>query len=146
MLLPAHSHRPLFLAAAAWNILVGAAALAFRPFAVELFYGPAALTDDLLARLTWGDFWINVILLGLGYYIVSRDTSKNHGLVRLGILGKLGVAAIVTHRYLTGLARPALLLPAAVDLIFAILFITFLIDRRVPRVRLGEPVPPKFRP
>ena len=38
-------------------------------------------------------------LFGLGYYWVSEDIDQNHGIVKMGIIGKLGTAVIIPWAY-----------------------------------------------
>lgn len=65
---------------------------------------------------------------GMGYCTVSRDLTKNHAVIRMGILGQLAVFAVTTWGVF--LAKPSLpslyMAPAAVDLAFAIAFLVFL--------------------
>jgi hypothetical protein len=65
---------------------------------------------------------------GLGYWWVGRDLDKNHDIIRMGILGQLSVFTIVA--YAVGFMQPPLpwpyLLPAIIDLVFAVAFLAFL--------------------
>ena len=65
-------------------------------------------------------------VLGIGYYWVSRDLYKNHGIVKIGIIGKLIVFAGMLWAWLTGQMHIIPASAALVDLIFAILYIEFL--------------------
>ena len=65
-------------------------------------------------------------LFGLGYYWVSEDIDQNHGIVKMGIIGKLGTAVIIPWAYFINQISPILLITAIGDLIFALLFIRFL--------------------
>jgi hypothetical protein len=63
---------------------------------------------------------------GIGYYLVSRDIYKNHGIVKMGIIGKLIVFVGLSWAWLTGEIH---FIPASagiVDLLFAILYLEFL--------------------
>lgn len=65
---------------------------------------------------------------GIGYYWVSRDISKNHDIVRLGIIGKILVFAGLLWAGISGQIAWITVGAGVVDLIFAILFIEFLIS------------------
>ncbi len=65
-------------------------------------------------------------ILGVGYYWVSKDLTKNHDIVRLGIAGKLIVFAGLLWAAITGQIVPLLIAPGVVDLVFSILYIEFL--------------------
>ncbi len=63
---------------------------------------------------------------GIGYFWVSRDISSNHGIVRMGIIGKLLVFAGFLIAWVMGEVPLIIVGSGIVDLIFAILFIEFL--------------------
>lgn len=65
---------------------------------------------------------------GIGYYWVFRDISKNHDIVRLGIMAKLIVFVGLLWAGITGQIAWISVGAGVVDLIFAILFIEFLIS------------------
>ena len=65
-------------------------------------------------------------VFGIGYYWVSRDIFTNHGIVKMGIIGKLIVFLLFSWAWLTGEIH---FIPASagiVDLLFAILYLEFL--------------------
>lgn len=111
-----------FRIAAAWNIVIAIVMLVIDTW----FSSVLDLTSE--SPPTW--FYVAVgavIVLGFGYYLVSRDTAENHGIVVLGILAKVGaIIAMAVHVYVVDL-HPALLLPGAVDLAFTAFFIQFLV-------------------
>jgi hypothetical protein len=74
----------------------------------------------------WGDFGFAVLLIGVGYWIVSRDVTKNCGIVWLGIFAKMFDVVVLSWRWAEGVACPIVLLPAALDGAFVVLFILFL--------------------
>jgi hypothetical protein len=63
---------------------------------------------------------------GIGYFWVSRDISSNHGIVRMGIIGKLLVFTGFLIAWVMGEVPLIIVGSGVVDLIFAILFIEFL--------------------
>ena len=79
------------------------------------------------------DFAFCVLIFGVGYGIVAMDPRQNHGLIWLGILGKLGVVAILGQRWLTGVATAWVLPAAAGDFVFA---------TAVCRLSLAQPADP----
>jgi hypothetical protein len=65
-------------------------------------------------------------VFGIGYFWVSRDISSNHGIVRMGIIGKLLVFVGFLIAWYMG-ELPLIIVSAGfVDFIFALLFIEFL--------------------
>ena len=67
-------------------------------------------------------------VFGLGYYWVSRDIHLNHGIVKMGIIGKIMVFVLLLWAGLTREINMAFIVPGAVDLVFSILFIEFLLQ------------------
>ena len=67
-----------------------------------------------------------VFVIGIGYYWVSLDINKNHEIIKIGAMMKLGVVVLITWACLTNQIHPILILPAIGDLIFILFFISFL--------------------
>lgn len=116
----------LFALGAAWNILIGLSVLLAPLFSLRLLYGQAPNADDPLLAMLNRDFASCVLLFGVGYGIVAMDPSRNHGLIWLGIIGKLGVVATLGQRWVIGVATAWVLPAAACDFVFAALFACFL--------------------
>lgn len=122
-------YRWLFIVAALWNW--GAAVQFF------FWYDPifallkmAPINHPSIMQLAMG----LVFALGVGYYLVSRDISKNHDIVKVGIIGKLLAFAVFTYHYMLGSLSVAILLCGVVDLVFGILFLEFLMTMKKGRV------------
>ena len=79
-------------------------------------------------------FWF-IIAFGIGYFIVSRDITKNHGVVLIGALGKIIFLIDCIVTLLLKEANMVLLGTGIVDLIFAILFIEFLLKTKKAKDR-----------
>lgn len=65
-------------------------------------------------------------VFGVGYFWVSKDLTKNHGIVKMGIIGKLIVFVGLLWAGITGQVHFILICPGIIDLVFAILYIEFL--------------------
>ena len=65
-------------------------------------------------------------VFGIGYYWVSRDIYNNHGIVKMGIIGKLIVFVGMLWACLIGQIHFIPASAGVVDLIFVILYIEFL--------------------
>ena len=63
---------------------------------------------------------------GIGYFWVSRDIQQNHAIVKLGIIGKIFIFVLLLIYMIEGSVTFILFTAGVVDLIFAILFIEFL--------------------
>ena len=75
-----------------------------------------------------------VFVFGIGYYWVSKDLSENHDIVKLGIIAKTLVFLIFAYHTLIGNMPLQLGLSGVVDLIFAVLFLEFLMNEKKIRV------------
>jgi len=73
-------------------------------------------------------FILSVIIFGIGYLIVGLNIDRNHWIVLIGIIGKLLVFVFFTIIYINGAIALFKLIIAIGDLIFAILFIEFLLN------------------
>jgi len=69
-----------------------------------------------------------VFVFGIGYYWVSKDIFMNHDIVKLGIIAKTLVFVVFSYHYFIGNMPLPIFLCGVVDLIFAILFIQFLMN------------------
>ena len=69
-----------------------------------------------------------VFAIGIGYYWVSKDIYKNHDLVKVGIIAKTLACLVLVYHYFIGNFHLLLALCGIVDLIFAFLFIEFLMN------------------
>jgi hypothetical protein len=67
-------------------------------------------------------------VFGLGYWWVGGDLSKNHAIIRMGVLGQLSVFVVLV--YAVAFAPQPLpwsfILPGLIDLAFAVAFLLFL--------------------
>lgn len=117
-------YKYLFIIGAIWNIVASSSFILSSIFMSSIFptYGVAVP----ISMIWLHSFLFLVINLGIGYLIVSFDISKNHGIVIIGIIAKLGYFLISLIYFIIGdIGLPALL-SASVDVIFSALFIEFL--------------------
>ena len=121
-------YRWLFIVAALWNWLVALISLvADEEIRSVLRMPPSA--DSLNLHLSVSC----ICLLGIGYYWVAKDVTRNHAIVKLGIIGKVAVFSILLGHAIRGEIPYALASPGVIDLVFAVLFLEFLI-----RIRSAE--------
>ena len=119
-----------FYLAAAFNFCMGGPIF----FASAWSYAIAYIdVPDAATLRFWGDFGYAVILIGIGYAILGVDIDRNRGIVWLGIIAKLFDMIALPVRWSQGLAHPVVLAPAAIDGLFCLGFVVFLIRR--PAIR-----------
>ena len=109
----------LFLVAAIFNWAVG----------LTLFFIPGIFLDLLVVTPTpEQSLWVQqfaglVFVFGIGYYWASRNFQANIQIIRLAVIGKVGVVLIGVLNVVTGDISWQFMLPASADVIFAVLFI-----------------------
>lgn len=75
-----------------------------------------------------------VFVFGLGYYWASKDADKNISIIKMGAIGKTLIFLILFYYcFITKDIPVILVIPGVVDLIFAILFVEFLIHANAHR-------------
>ena len=119
----------ILIAAAWWNWL---AALGFLLAGTRLqtSLGINASLESLNAHLAI----ICITLWGIGYYWAAKDFSRNESLVKLGVIGKVGVFLLFLGHAWAQHIPFALVTPAVIDLIFAGLFLGLIFRARVKSV------------
>ena len=85
---------------------------------------------DFYAHTFYNFTWSLVFIFGVGYFIVSMDVDKNHGLVVTGILGKLFFYFYYLYLFLTSKCTLFGMAGVSGDLMFSLLFAYFLYDKR----------------
>ena len=121
--------RIVFWSAAALNWLTGLA-LTFDISTPAKALGIAMARYDTLYSPFVG--WL-VIVFGVMYAIVARDTGKNHAAILGGALAKAGMFALVWLGVMRGEAPLSMGLLVIAHLVFAILFLAFLMTHRASR-------------
>ena len=117
----ADAYRWIFRLAAFFNVVV-AIGLFVAGDGIWPSLGMDVPRDRLLLHL----FLVFVLLFGAAYFWVSRDLTRNHGLVALGAAGKALAFFTVLLHFFQGTASAQLLALIAPDLAFAAVFVAFL--------------------
>ena len=116
-----------FVLAAAFNAGTGGPIFFCPAWSYSIAYiGP----PDPAALRFWSDFGFAVLLVGLGYLVIALDLNRGKGIAFLGVIAKLFDVIVLPMRWAEGLAHPIVLWPAAIDGLFAIGFVVFLLRRR----------------
>ncbi|WP_455210142.1 hypothetical protein [Kaarinaea lacus] len=122
--------KTMWIAAALFNLIIALPLIFATNWTYTLAYAIPQHEADLMALRLWRDFGIFVLLIGVGYFIVSMDITINSGLAFLGIFAKLFDVVTLTYRYTIGIAEFIVLIPAIIDGIFMLLFILFLMKTK----------------
>ena len=129
--------RPLFYVAALWNLAAAGVALCAPAYHARVFFGSDQGLASPGAAMNTQILWVSVAFFGVGYWLVARDPSKNHGLVLIATLGKTSTAILWFAGFLMGTVTSFALLGAAGDLIFAAFFAYFLLRAHTSANQLG---------
>ena len=97
-------------------------ALLFADRWIRELLGEKPLTNPEYLQL----FVVLVFVIGIGYWWVSQDISRNREIVKLGIYAQCSVFVVLAYQTLVGNVHQFYLIPGVIDLIFAILFGLFL--------------------
>ena len=116
-------YKKFFVVAAIWNWVASAVFFCWYRQIFSLF-DMKPLIYPVIMQL----FLALVFVFGLGYYWVGGDIEKNHGIVKMGIIGKLLVFILLLIHWIQGNIPFFIFAPGIVDLVFAILFIEFLLN------------------
>ena len=102
--------------------LLESLALLFADRWIRDLLGEKPLTNPEYLQL----FVVLVFVIGIGYWWVSQDISRNREIVKLGIYAQYSVFGVLAYQTLIGNVHPFYLIPGVIDLIFAILFSLFM--------------------
>lgn len=114
----------IFLVAALWNF-AAAGSLWIAGLTAPGVFGMFGMTpppDLFYFNATMGF----VVAFGVGYLVVSGDTSRNHGVVLIGVIAKSVIVLDTIVAVARQEASAAVLGFGLVDLIFVVLFVDFL--------------------
>jgi len=120
----------MFLAAALFNFVIGLPIIFLTEWTYLLSFvqEPGEISANTIRF--WRDFGFCVFIIGIGYYLVARDTTRNHGMIWLGIFSKLFDVINLSTRYFSGVAYFIVMIPALIDAVFVLLFVWFLLQYR----------------
>ena len=119
-------YKYMYLLAALWNIGASLLFLILSIIDKSIFLTMGMQIPPSLFFLHV--FIFLVISFGIGYILVSRDINKNHGVVIIGIIGKISFFICALIYMLLGDANFLLVVLGIVDIFFVCLFIEFLIN------------------
>jgi hypothetical protein len=118
----------MFLVAALWNWILAIVFL-ILPRIDESYFTTVGLV--IPNTLLWLDSFSGLIIaFGIGFYLVSKDMSKNHGLIQMAVFEKFLVFIVGAGWFFFGQASMLVVLVVFVDLIFGFLFIESLLAIR----------------
>ncbi|MBP7736152.1 MAG: hypothetical protein KA369_09295 [Spirochaetes bacterium] len=122
-------YKNLFLIGGIWNIAAAFPVWLGGILMPEFSFGFFGINPPAVLFPYHAMFWF-IIAFGIGYLIVSRDITKNHGVVVIGITAKTLFFIDCVITLALNQANVLLLLVGTVDMIFVSLFVEFLLSVR----------------
>jgi len=112
----------MYTIAAVWNWILSVSFLILPRIDLAYFSlaGPMAPPPTLL----WFDSFFGLVFaFGLGFYLISKSLTENHGLVKIAIFEKVWVFLMGLYYFLIAQASLWVLVIVSGDLLFGILFL-----------------------
>ena len=101
---------------------VESVALLFTDQAIRQWLNQNPLANPEYSHL----FLALVFIIGIAYWWVGQDISRNLAIIKFGIYAQTSVFFVLAYHTLIGNVHPFYLIPGIIDLTFAILFGLFL--------------------
>ena len=123
-------HKYMFTIAAIWNWILAISFIVLPRIDINNFY---LAGDTIPPTMLWFDSFMGMVFVfGIGFYLVSLSTEKNHDFIKIACIEKVMVFLIPLYYVLIAQATLLVLAFVTVDLIFGFLFIEDL--RAITRV------------
>lgn len=106
-----------------WSVMLWAAAAYNLAVALPGLFAPGAAVNDRIVALLVGCF-------GLAYALVARAPARLAPVLWAGVVGKIGVVALMAPEVANGRTPPGTGAILAGDAFFTLLFLVFLLGRR----------------
>jgi len=118
------SFKGMFTIAAIWN---WSAALLFMTLAVLNMELLGLFLKTSPQNYLWFHLFFGVVFVfGIGYLWAGQDVIVNRNIIKMGIIAKLWVFALIGYAWITGVVTILAAGAGTVDLIFSILFFNVL--------------------
>lgn len=118
--------RRLFTVGALWNWAVAGLLLGL---AASGRNGLGWFLNDIPESLLWVQICMGLVaVFGLGYYWVAQAPRRNRDIIKMGVLGKSLVVALVIPAWYAGQVTALGATAATVDFVFTILFVDVLLQ------------------
>ena len=115
-------HKYMYTIAAIWNWILAVGFLILPR--IDMGYFSLAGPIEAPPTLLWFDnFFGFVFIFGLGYYLISKSMTQNHGFIKICICEKIWVFILGIAYFLIGQASLLVVLVASGDFIFGLLFL-----------------------
>ncbi|CAM3200791.1 hypothetical protein SPAN111604_10045 [Sphingomonas antarctica] len=108
----------LFWVAAAFNVIIGLALMIFPGDDIGHDFDPGTLPVRAMG-------WF-IAVFGVGYAMVANAPDRHHGIVKLGVIGKLGFVVLMLAAWSSAVIPTSQFVTSLLDLPWAAAFLIFL--------------------
>jgi hypothetical protein len=119
----------MYIIAAIWNWILAIGFLILPRIDIG-YFAIAGPVDPPNTMLWFDSFFGLVFAFGLGFYLISRSTKENHGLIQIAVFEKTWVFVMGLIYFLLGQASIWVIVVVIGDLLFGLLFLEDLIAIR----------------
>ncbi len=123
-------YKRMFIAATIWNVAFVFIGFVFYEFWFGLVISPKIDPNNFYYHFMFNLILIFILTFGFGYYLVSRDLTKNKGIVLIAAIGKPIVLSVFAYGYFTNKITFFGFANLCGDFIWAVLFFIFLWQAR----------------
>lgn len=114
-------HKYMYITAAIWNWVLAVVFLTLPRIDISYFW---LAGDTIPPTLLWFDCFMGLVFgFGIGFYLISRNTAENHGLIQIAVFEKCWVFIVGLYYFLMAEASVFVLAVVTGDLIFGLLFL-----------------------
>jgi hypothetical protein len=118
----------MFLIAAIWNWILGATFFILPRFDLGYFTATGLIIPN---TLLWFDQFLGLVFIfGIGFYLVSQNMMKNHGIIKMALFEKNWVFIVGVVWFILGQASFLVVVFVTVDFVFGLLFLEDLLAIR----------------
>lgn len=118
----------IFLTAAVWNMILGAAFFILPRIDIGYFIATGLVIPN---TLLWFDSFIGLVFIfGIGFYLVSKDMMENHGIIKMSLFEKNWVFIVGVAWFFLGQASFLVVAFVTVDFVLGLLFLEDLLAIR----------------
>ena len=122
-------HKNMYTIAAIWNWILAVGFLILPRIDIA-YFAIAGPVDPPNTMLWFDSFFGLVFAFGLGFYLISKSTTDNHGLIQISVFEKCWVFLMGIGTFLIGQASIWVVTVVVGDLIFGLLFLEDLLAIR----------------
>ena len=120
------TRKQIYFLGSLWNISFAFDGLVMPKITMWFMSSSRNIITGTIPRTFFALYWALVGIIGWGYFLVSRDPDKNHGIIWVGCVAKVVVFLTFTNLYIRKKVTIAAFLGGLGDLVWTVLFLAAL--------------------